>query len=85
MDDLRLAERKKELKPERLAWIREALAARSIVLIGLMGAGKTAVGRRLANRLELPFTDADNEIEVRRRPNRERDLRRARRALFSSG
>ena len=63
MDDLRLAERKKELKPERLAWIREALAARSIVLIGLMGAGKTAVGRRLANRLELPFTDADNEIE----------------------
>jgi shikimate kinase len=34
------------------------------VLIGLMGAGKTAVGRRLANRLELPFTDADNEIET---------------------
>jgi shikimate kinase len=34
------------------------------VLIGLMGAGKTAVGRRLANRLELPFTDADNEIEL---------------------
>ena len=64
MDDLRLAERKKELKPERLAWIREALAARSIVLIGLMGAGKTAVGRRLANRLELPFTDADSEIEI---------------------
>jgi shikimate kinase len=64
MDDLRLAERKKDLKPERLAWIREALAARSIVLIGLMGAGKTAVGRRLANRLELPFTDADNEIET---------------------
>ena len=60
MDDLRLAERKKELKPERLTRIREALAARSIVLIGLMGAGKTAVGRRLANRLELPFTDADS-------------------------
>jgi shikimate kinase len=64
MDDLRLAERKKELKPERLARIREALAARSIVLIGLMGAGKTAVGRRLAHRLELPFTDADCEIEI---------------------
>jgi shikimate kinase len=63
MDDLRLAERKKDLKPERLAWIREALAARSIVLIGLMGAGKTAVGRRLANRLDLPFIDADTEIE----------------------
>jgi|RhiMetdeSRZDD1v2_1073273.scaffolds.fasta_scaffold342280_3 shikimate kinase len=64
MDDLRLAERKKELKPERLARIREALVARSIVLIGLMGAGKTAVGRRLANRLDLPFTDADTEIEI---------------------
>jgi shikimate kinase len=34
------------------------------VLIGLMGAGKTAVGRRLANRLDLPFIDADTEIEV---------------------
>jgi shikimate kinase len=34
------------------------------VLIGLMGAGKTAVGRRLANRLELSFVDADTEIEV---------------------
>jgi shikimate kinase len=60
---LRLAERKKELNQE-LARIREALAARSIVLIGLMGAGKTAVGRRLANRLDLPFTDADIEIEL---------------------
>jgi shikimate kinase len=61
---LRLAERKKELKQERLARLREALGSRSIVLIGLMGAGKTAVGRRLANRLELPFTDADAEIEL---------------------
>jgi shikimate kinase len=60
----RLAERKKELKPGRLVRIREALGPRSIVLIGLMGAGKTAVGRRLASRLELPFTDADSEIEL---------------------
>jgi len=36
---------------------------RSIVLVGLMGAGKTAVGRRLAARLGLPFVDADAEIE----------------------
>jgi shikimate kinase/3-dehydroquinate synthase len=36
---------------------------RSIVLIGLMGAGKTAIGRRLAARLGLPFRDADTEIE----------------------
>lgn len=59
-----LAERKKELKPERLRHIRAALGARSIVLIGLMGAGKTAVGRRLATKLNLPFTDADGEIEA---------------------
>ena len=37
---------------------------RTIVLIGLMGAGKTAVGRRLAGRLGLPFIDADQEIEA---------------------
>jgi shikimate kinase len=36
---------------------------RSIALIGLMGAGKTSVGRRLAKRLHLPFVDADAEIE----------------------
>jgi shikimate kinase len=36
---------------------------RTIVLIGLMGAGKTSIGRRLAERLRLPFTDADAEIE----------------------
>lgn len=36
---------------------------KSIVLIGLMGAGKSAIGRRLASRLGLPFIDADSEIE----------------------
>ena len=36
---------------------------RSIVLVGLMGAGKTTVGRRLAKRLGLPFADSDEEIE----------------------
>jgi shikimate kinase len=41
-----------------------ALGSRSIVLIGLMGAGKTTVGRRLAKRLNLPFVDADHEIEA---------------------
>ncbi len=60
----RLAERKKELTPERLAEIREALGRKSIALIGLMGAGKTAVGRRLANRLDIPFADVDDEIEL---------------------
>jgi shikimate kinase len=36
---------------------------RSIVLVGLMGAGKSAIGRRLASRLGLKFVDADAEIE----------------------
>jgi shikimate kinase len=40
-----------------------ALGARSLVLIGMMGAGKSSIGRRLAARLELPFVDADTEIE----------------------
>jgi shikimate kinase len=37
--------------------------SRSIVLVGLMGAGKSCMGRRLAARLSLPFIDADREIE----------------------
>ena len=41
-----------------------ALDGRSIVLVGMMGAGKTAVGRRIAQRLRLPFVDADAEIEA---------------------
>ncbi|MEO9189054.1 MAG: 3-dehydroquinate synthase [Acetobacteraceae bacterium] len=40
------------------------LIGRSIVLVGLMGAGKTSIGRRLAARLGLPFRDADSEIEI---------------------
>src|ERR1700759_4801586 len=42
----------------------EAIVGRSIVLVGLMGAGKTSIGRRLAARLGLPFRDADQEIEL---------------------
>lgn len=41
-----------------------SLSGRSIVLVGLMGAGKTSIGRRLAARLGLPFHDADVEIEL---------------------
>jgi shikimate kinase len=40
-----------------------ALGVRSIVLVGMMGAGKSSVGRRLATRLGIPFMDADTEIE----------------------
>jgi shikimate kinase len=39
------------------------LGRRSIVLIGMMGVGKSSVGRRLAARLAIPFVDADTEIE----------------------
>ncbi len=40
------------------------LGNHAIVLVGLMGAGKTSVGRRLAEKLEIPFVDADHEIET---------------------
>lgn len=46
-----------------LTELADALEGRSIVLVGLMGAGKTSVGRRLAQRLDLPFVDTDTEIE----------------------
>ncbi|HEX3673895.1 MAG TPA: shikimate kinase [Rhizomicrobium sp.] len=36
---------------------------RTVVLVGMMGAGKSSVGRRLATRLSVPFRDADSEIE----------------------
>jgi shikimate kinase len=43
--------------------IRDGLGSRSIVLVGMPGCGKSAIGRRLAPRLELPFVDVDEEIE----------------------
>ncbi len=49
---------------EAAAVIQTALGARSIVMVGLMGCGKSSVGRRLAARLELDFVDADDEIEA---------------------
>lgn len=44
--------------------LRAALGQRAVVLVGMMGSGKSSVGRRLANRLGLPFVDADTEIEM---------------------
>jgi shikimate kinase len=46
-----------------LAALSASLGRRSVVLVGMMGAGKSSVGRRLGVRLGIPFVDADTEIE----------------------
>ncbi len=43
--------------------VSRLLAGRTIVMVGMMGAGKSSIGRRLANRLGMTFADADTEIE----------------------
>jgi shikimate kinase len=48
---------------EQVARVRAGIGSRPVVLVGLMGAGKTSVGRRLAQILDLPFADSDHEIE----------------------
>lgn len=50
----------RQARAERL---NALLAGRPLVLVGMMGAGKTTVGRRLATRLGRPFLDSDDEIE----------------------
>jgi shikimate kinase len=55
--------RKKQEAQMGVAAIRAHLGTRTVVLVGMPGSGKSAVGRRLAARLELPFIDADEEIE----------------------
>jgi shikimate kinase len=45
------------------ASVRSALGSRSVVLVGMMGAGKSSIGKRLAMSLDIPFLDADTEIE----------------------
>lgn len=56
--------KKEEQIAQVAAKVRAVLGARSVVLVGMPGCGKSAIGRRLANRLELPFVDADDEIEL---------------------
>ncbi|MDB5410409.1 MAG: aroK [Rhodospirillales bacterium] len=58
---------------------------RSLVLVGLMGAGKTNIGRRLAARLHLPFVDADAEIEAAAGESIEDIFRRHGEAYFREG
>lgn len=52
-----------EKSPDLASQVVARLKERPIVLIGLMGAGKSAIGRKLAAQLGLPFIDADQEIE----------------------
>lgn len=49
---------------DTVAEILKALGKRSIVFVGLMGAGKTAIGRKVAATLGIPFLDSDQEIEA---------------------
>lgn len=49
---------------DRLGSLKARLGRRSIVFVGLMGAGKTAIGRKVAQTLGLPFIDSDHEIET---------------------
>ncbi len=48
---------------EAVARIRAALGSRTLVFVGMMGAGKTTLGRRVAQRIDIPFADVDQEIE----------------------
>ena len=51
------------VESDQIERVLARLGKRCIVLVGMMGAGKTSIGRRLANLLHLPFLDADAEIE----------------------
>lgn len=54
-------------RPEKMQSLADCVASslgdKSLVLVGLMGVGKTTIGRRLASRLNIHFVDADQEIE----------------------
>jgi shikimate kinase/3-dehydroquinate synthase len=54
-------------RDQRAQAIVDRLAGRPLVLVGMMGSGKTAIGRRLAHRLGLTFVDSDHEIEAAHR------------------
>jgi shikimate kinase len=55
--------KKEDAKTAEVAAIRACLGSRSLVLVGMPGSGKSAVGRRLAAQLDIAFVDADEEIE----------------------
>ncbi len=67
------------------ARIQGFIPRRTIVLVGLMGAGKTKIGRRLAARLNLPFFDSDTEIETAAGETIEEIFRNRGEAVFRDG
>lgn len=60
---LSFGRKKQSCDPRSIERLVGGLGNRSLVLIGLMGCGKSAIGKRLATKLSLPFVDADEEIE----------------------
>jgi shikimate kinase len=71
--------------PVRKAAAAGFLPSRTVVLVGLMGAGKTKIGRRLAARLELPFFDSDDEIEAAAGETIEENFNNRGEAVFRDG
>jgi shikimate kinase len=71
--------------PARKAVARGFLPGRAVVLVGLMGAGKTKIGRRVAARLDLPFFDSDEEIEAAAGETIEEIFRNRGEAIFRDG
>src|ERR687883_414673 len=65
--------------------VADFVPKRTIVLVGLMGAGKTNIGRRLATRLNLPFFDSDSEIEAAAGETIEKIFRNRGEAVFRDG
>ena len=70
---------------EQLAAAQAFAPQRTVVLVGLMGAGKTKIGRRLAARLSLPFFDSDTEIERAAGERIEEIFRNRGEAVFRDG
>lgn len=64
---------------------RGFVPVRTVVLVGLMGAGKTKIGRRIAARLDLPFFDSDEEIEAAAGETIEEIFRNRGEATFRDG
>lgn len=53
----------RSLIADRASTIRRSLLGRSIILVGIMGVGKSTIGKRLSDYTDIPFVDADKEIE----------------------